>query len=290
MDAGTGNLLGAVVGGMFGMGQGAINTNQNKKAQQRAFGMQKELNQQGAQLAYDMWNKTNYEAQVKHMEKAGLNKALMFGGAGSGGTTSAGSGGSAPQQAPSDYNVSGMALQGAQVASQLQLTEAQRKNIEADTANKLADATNKGADTTLKELQATYDTLRNDIQHKTIDEVINTIKAGYTKAEGEAQSAQAKGSVDYTSKEADIKARKNLAVQSGLDLLATKLNMNLTKAQTAKIAEEIRIGKFNAETARNVIGVDKVAGTALQTFINGIYEMIGFDKDRIDQKVDDGKK
>ena len=60
--------------------------------------------------------------------------------------------------------------------------------------------------------------------------------------------------------------------------------MNLTKAQTSKIAEEIRIGKFNAETARNVIGVDKVAGTALQTFINGVYEMIGFDKDKMTKK------
>lgn len=290
MDAGSGNALGAVIGGMFGMGQGAIQTNQNKKAQGRAFGMQKELNQQGADLAYDMWKKTNYKAQTDEMKKAGLNKALMYGSAGGGGTTSAGSGGGAPQQAPSNYDVGGMAMQGAQVAQQMQLTEAQRKNIEADTKNKLADAENKGADTTLKGLQATYDELRNDIQNKTLDDVVQTVKQEFIKTAGEAQSAQAKGSVDYTSKDSDIEARKNLAIKSGVDILATKTGIDLDKAQINKIAEEIRIGKFNAETARNVVGVDKVAGTALQAFINAIMQMIGFDKDTIDQKVDDGKK
>ena len=37
------------------------------------------------QLALDMWNKTNYEEQVKHMQAAGLNPALLYSKGGAGG-------------------------------------------------------------------------------------------------------------------------------------------------------------------------------------------------------------
>ena len=45
-------------------------------------------------LAYDMWNKTNYSAQRAELEKAGLNPALMYAkGAGAGGQTISSGGG-----------------------------------------------------------------------------------------------------------------------------------------------------------------------------------------------------
>ncbi len=57
---------------------------------------QRGLNQQGADLSYQQWLKTNYGAQTEQMKKAGLNVGLMYGGAGgAGGTTQTGSGGSA---------------------------------------------------------------------------------------------------------------------------------------------------------------------------------------------------
>ena len=56
---------------------------------------QRNLNQMGHDLQMDMWNKTNYKAQVKHMLEAGLNPALMYGSAGQGGTTGSQGGGSA---------------------------------------------------------------------------------------------------------------------------------------------------------------------------------------------------
>lgn len=49
----------------------------------------------GHDLQYDMWNKTNYGNQVKHMKDAGLNPALMYGSAGQGGQTGSQGGGSA---------------------------------------------------------------------------------------------------------------------------------------------------------------------------------------------------
>ena len=48
---------------------------------------QKELQAEQAKHQLSMWNATNYEAQTKHMEAAGLNPALMYGQGGGGGTT-----------------------------------------------------------------------------------------------------------------------------------------------------------------------------------------------------------
>jgi len=67
------------------------------------------------------------------MERAGLNVGLMYGqGGGGGATLSSGSGGSAGSgNAP--QNTMGMALQGAQIASQTRLNEAQAKKLETET-------------------------------------------------------------------------------------------------------------------------------------------------------------
>lgn len=127
------NLLGIGLGGVLSQ----IGNAQQYQQQQNLMGMQQQnqmaLNQQGAQLAKDNWDYTNYENQRKHMERAGLNVGLMYGqGGGGGATLSSGSGGSAGSgNAP--QNTMGMALQGAQIASQTRLNEAQAKKLETET-------------------------------------------------------------------------------------------------------------------------------------------------------------
>ncbi len=54
---------------------------------------QKMLNEQGKKLQMEMWKETNYPAQMKMMEEAGLNPALMYGMSGGGGTTAGSQGG-----------------------------------------------------------------------------------------------------------------------------------------------------------------------------------------------------
>ena len=67
----------------------------NLELQKQQFGNQMSLNQQGHNLQYDMWNKTNFGAQMEHLKKAGLNPALMYGKGGAGGQTGSQGGGSA---------------------------------------------------------------------------------------------------------------------------------------------------------------------------------------------------
>lgn len=278
-----GTALGAAVGAILGMGQGAINNNQNKKSQERSFTMQKELNKQAKDLALQQWKDTNYKAQVDEMKKAGLSTGLMYEGGGAGGQTSTGSGGGAPSQAPADYKI-GMGIEGAQSLMQMRLMEAQINKTNAEAENlRGASRENIVADTGVKQTTIKGNELANELAGKTLDDQREIVRHELLKVAGQGQQEQAKGTRATEAVDADI----------AYAVAKTKLAENGIKvgdAQIWKMAQEIAIGKFNAETARNTIGVDKVAGTALQNMVNEIMNMVGYDKNRADQKVNDGKK
>ena len=93
----------------------------------------KEMAKYQNDLAFDMWQKTNFSAQRAELEKAGLNPALMYAkGAGAGGQTVSSGGGA--QGGIAGTPDSGMGLQIAQIASQIELTKAQARlaNTQAD--------------------------------------------------------------------------------------------------------------------------------------------------------------
>ena len=138
---GAGQLGGAILG----IGLQAINNgrqvNQQRELTQIQSAAQKDLTDYNQEKAYQMWQKTNYEAQVEQLKKAGLNAGLLYGMGGAGGATAnvtAGSvtGGQAPQGGREVQDLMGIGLQA-------ELLKAQKENIQADTANKLADAKNK---------------------------------------------------------------------------------------------------------------------------------------------------
>lgn len=113
---------------------------QQKKLQDMQIAGQKEMGLFNQELAIDTWNKTNFEAQRKHMEKAGLNVGLMYSGTGAGGTTSQ-PGNVSGTSAPVGGNELGMAIQ-------LELLKAQKENIQANTEKTKVDtAKTAGVDT-----------------------------------------------------------------------------------------------------------------------------------------------
>jgi len=126
------SLLGTALGGM-------IDNQRNRRAyeqEKNLMGIQQQnqyaLNRQGHDLQMDMWNKTNYGAQVKHMKDAGLNPALMYKGAGAGGTTGSqtgggAGGGSAPM--PKQMNIANMLI-GAQIKDLLAGAKKKEKETE----------------------------------------------------------------------------------------------------------------------------------------------------------------
>lgn len=126
---------------MFGMQQAAntIGGNTAQKRQKELMGIQlenqKKLNNQGRDIQMDMWNKTNYGAQVKHMKDAGLSPGLMYGKGGAGGTTtgSQGGGSAASGGAPSRAQIG---IEGLMAGHQMALMEAQTRDINASAENK----------------------------------------------------------------------------------------------------------------------------------------------------------
>ena len=83
--------IGAIGAAALGIGtnvaEGAGNLIFGSLAQkQQLRGQRKALEQQNA-AALDMWNKTNYEAQMAHLKNAGLNPGLIYGMKGGGGVT-----------------------------------------------------------------------------------------------------------------------------------------------------------------------------------------------------------
>lgn len=125
--------VGGLAQGLSMLGEGN-RYRRNMQGQMDLMNMQQanqmDLNKQGHELQMEAWNKTNYPAQVEMMRKAGLNPALMYGQAGSGGTTGGQGGGSATGgSAPNQYQPMDM-------SNMLMMAQARKLNAESDNIEK----------------------------------------------------------------------------------------------------------------------------------------------------------
>lgn len=241
---------------------------QQKKLQALAIEGQKEMNMFDQQLAYDMWEKTNFKAQREQMEKAGLNVGLMYNQGGPGGSTQgAGSGSSVAQgQAP----VGGFEIQAAMqagtqarlAAAQTQLINAQTKNVEADTEKKTgvdteltstqidkiaAETQNERIKSGLLELDGKIKEVEKNIAETTEQTAIDTMAQAYIKMAGEAQSAMSQGQVDNATAQNKIEQAKIATTQAMVNVAATKQKIELDQktiqklgAEIAKMSEDVR--------------------------------------------------
>nr|DAQ79623.1 MAG TPA: hypothetical protein [Microviridae sp.] len=138
-----GMAIGTAAGSVFGSLMG-------NKMQEDQFGnqltlmkKQHEYNEESANAAqkraYEMWEDTNYAAQIEQMKKANLSPGLMYGQAGAGGGTVSGAQGQGTTQ-PIDKSIEmklkgqELGLQLANLASQIKLNESQanKNNVEAN--------------------------------------------------------------------------------------------------------------------------------------------------------------
>ena len=94
-------------------------------------------------MQMQMWEDTNFAAQVKQLEKAGLSVGLMYGKGGAGGTTTgAGATGVSAPTAPTGMGMIGSSQLATQAAN-IELIQAQTENVKADTERKLGVDKNK---------------------------------------------------------------------------------------------------------------------------------------------------
>lgn len=175
---GLGDIGKSVLGAGLGLITGQYNDSRQLRQQQRLQNMQvqgqKELGEYNRQLAMQMWEDTNYAAQVEQLRKAGLNIGLMYKGAGAGGTTQGASAGNVTGgQAPTGGGEIGMAMQ---MGMQMQLLKAQKENIEANTEKTKVDTVKTaGVDTQavtqgISESAKRIENLEQDLTNKKITE------------------------------------------------------------------------------------------------------------------------
>ena len=234
---------GPLISGAIGMIGGAISDRRNYKNQLKLMEQQQQynkelgeinqgyakemaaINQQYALQAgkqshlynQEMWDYTNYENQVKHLEAAGLNPALLYGQGGGGGASTAGgavgNGQGTPGQAPSGGSPQALRsqmIEGAGMGIQLGLMEAQKRNLEADAAKKEADAKKTaGADTEYTRMLTELAKTEIDYKAMSTEEVAAKIKTWGDQSQLlMAEARKAASEADYNEKTMDDRVAK----------------------------------------------------------------------------------
>lgn len=303
LSSGWGNGL---VSGALGMVGGAISDRRNYRNQKKLMGLQNEynLNMLAKQQDYakemaginqgyamdmanwshnankDMWDYTNYENQVAHLEAAGLNPALLYGQGGGGGATAAGgnaiagsgqSAGGANTSAP--QAIKSQIIEGAGMGIQLGLMNAQKRNLEADAAKKEADAAKTaGVDTELAKTAAKLNEARIENVNMSTEEIAAKAKMwGDTSTMLWQQARKYASEADYNEKTMDTRIEKAGYETMGslLENMETIARTQFTKAQTNAIAENIAIAWYNAGTNR------MNATTAADHVANELFKTMG---------------
>lgn len=210
---------------VIGAGMGLINDVSSlifgrAKQKQQLKGQKEALAQQNA-AQLDLWNKTNYEAQVKHLKAAGLNPGLIYGMSGGGGAT-AGAGGAMP----SNQEGSGGVVSGAMGMMNMSLLNAQKKVLESQAnLNNVEAAKKQGVDT--------------EAVKQGIAESIQRIATG--KADEQLKSALAAGT-----------NLDNLFKQEANPKLLRKIDVEIDNLEEG-LEAAVRSNKIGAATAKDII-------------------------------------
>lgn len=239
---------------------------QQKQANKRSLQMQgtlnaqqlqnqKELNKYNQQLAMQTWEDTNYSAQVREMEKAGLNVGMMYGQGGAGGGTLGQQGGSAQGgQAPDQTAMARSAMQSGlqnnmMTQAQIDLMKAQTEKTKVETAKTA------GVDTEGAQLQNTGTAIDNrikevkaQVQEATTEQQKEVLWSEAQKAYGQARSADAQGQVDMSVANERIEQARLQTVIMGVEIKAKEAGIELTEEQTKETSE--KINKIVAEVER----------------------------------------
>ena len=230
----TGGMTGLIsngIGGLFGLIGAKKRQKQAEKFQREMMekqhqyevekmGLQADYNKQQAEytneLQKNMWDYTNYENQVKHLEAAGLNPGLLYGQSGGGGTSTGSASAAGVSQGESMAVTAG--LQARSLMAEINKTEAEAKLANA-TANKTAgvDTIKTNAETQLTGSIMSLNETREALIKSEIPLNEETVKK--INAEVENLEASLKGILaDSEVKEETKKSRINAAAQEVINL------------------------------------------------------------------------
>lgn len=230
---------------MLGIGLGKYQDRRQLAQQEKLQALQlkgnKEMIDYQMLKELEMWDKTNYYAQVEQLKKAGLNPALLYGMKGGGGITTGGSAaGVAGAQAPAGggeiQSIIGMGIQTRLMKAQERVLQTQADKNEAE-ANKT-----KGVDTDLGKTQ--IQDLTQGIQNKKAQEIFTKVQTRLTELEATLKDRSLEDSVRIIGYESE--RMNELSDQAKFETNVAEATVN-TKIATAR-AELLSIWLKNALT------------------------------------------
>lgn len=229
---------------------------QQAKLQALQIQGQQQMSDYNLQNQLKMWNETNYEAQLKHMQEAGLNPGLMYGMGGGGGATANVapgnvSGGDAPKGGGESIAMAGMGMQ-------LGLMQAQQKVLETQADKNQAEATKiRGVDT--QETEARIDTLLQGVDNARQQYEITRLEITLKNIENYEKQASQKDRLGYIQYQTEIAAQQLKSATAGAQIdqatiqkkieiirqtaIGAALRNELTQAQTDKTRSDIAVNQ-----------------------------------------------
>lgn len=272
-------LIGGTLGEIFGGLDDRRQVSQQHRLTDIQLDAQKNMMDYGYQKQMDMWNATNYPAQMQQLEKAGLNPGLMYAKGGPGGVTGTPSGsvtGGTAQQNPGEI------VQAMGIANQNTLLESQRKLVEAQAreTNVRADKES-GVDTQLGQTQIA--SLTQGIQNQKAQQALTqaqTDLTGAAKALTQAQTGLAGAQTGLVTTQGKLaagtldKAIEKFGADTQTSIANAKLAMNEAKISDQTIQAKITILKQQAigEGLENILRATD--NTLKQTQIDAIKQSV----------------
>lgn len=254
-------------GNILGIGQKKQDRRQIEQQQKltdQQVKAQKELADYQQKQQLDMWNKTNYPAQVKQLNEAGLNPALLYGkGGGGGSTTGTGittgtTGGQAANSAATQQaNTAsqGLGLQIGMQQAQIEVLKSQAKLNNAEAEKKtgvdtqeaqiriesLAQGINNAkAAERLTNVQTELNTIDVEIKGKSSEDQIDYIHWQTEKAIQQVLTIARENYIGSSTVDAKINEIQNYAIGIGLQNILTNANINNTNEKTKLTTEQIK--------------------------------------------------
>lgn len=273
----------AATGQIMQLAFGAIHDRRQRKQQKKLTEIQVDANKRLAEhsqaLQFDMWNKTNYGAQVKHLKEAGLNPGLLYGMSGGGGVTTGSASAGSASGGHADGASAGVGM-GIQMAGQIALLKAQTENIQADTELKKASA---GSATATTE-NTTVDTLLKKIQayvnDKSADNVISKINWDAQTAMNQASITNTQAETAWATQDSEINRIKETGIQAILDSQIKRGTIQLIPEQIKQIQQkilqdwkELDIKEFEARFKAEYPGLFNVGGNLADQLIQNLHEI-----------------
>lgn len=286
MSAGS-SLLGTGIGLATAKWQDKRQREQNKMMMQDARVEQQHMGRFNYDQAMKMWEATGYGAQKKQMKDAGLNAGLMYGGTGSGGTTTGGQGASvAGGQASSGELGQGMALglQGAMMQSQIDLNKSQatKNRADAEATGGYKKEQSSGQLGLLIEqtnnviVKTAGEKLMNDINEieKRILSATEGTKIDFAGVEldralEELRSAVVKADIDEATKGELIMQATQDTIEQDLRIWALNIGIDKTEAETKNLGQQFKLMGEQIVQMRNdrSLGWEKLGNEQKQTAI-----------------------